>query len=284
MLRGHDASPDGGGLIVTRVSRTRARTGNGLKRTGNGPVYEQIRRAIADPIMQGRWRPGRRIPSEMELTKSFATSRMTVNRALTALAAEGLIVRWRRRGSFVAERPAELTVFQIWDIAAEVERNGGAYRYELMSCTERQADVGLAADIGVPVGAPLLELTCRHFSGNDVVQLEERLINLAAVPQASADSFAAVAPGRWLLDHVPWSEARHDIAAENADTRTAHLMALARGQACLVIVRRTWQGTTPITLARLVHPGSSYALTGRFRPSAPGAGSARARGQGPAFA
>jgi GntR family histidine utilization transcriptional repressor len=269
---------------VAQASLTRARGGNGLKRTGSGPVYEQIRRAIADPIMQGRWRPGRRIPSEMELTKAFSTSRMTVNRALTSLAAEGLIVRWRRRGSFVAERPAELTVFQIWDISAEVERNGGTYRYELMSCTERRADAGLVPDIGVPVGTPLLELTCRHFSGDAVIQLEERLINLAAVPQASADSFGAVAPGRWLLEHVPWSEARHDIAAENADARTARLMGLARGEACLVIVRRTWQGAAPITLARLVHPGGSYALTGRFRPLTPGAGSARARGQGLAFA
>ena len=50
-----------------------------LARSGTGPVYEQIRRAIAAPIVAGRWRPGRRIPSEMELTKAFKASRMMLN-------------------------------------------------------------------------------------------------------------------------------------------------------------------------------------------------------------
>ena len=237
-----------------------------LARSGTGPIYEQIRRAIAAPIVAGRWRPGRRIPSEMELTKAFKASRMTVNRALTALAAEGLIVRWRRRGSFVAERAVELAVFEIWDIAAEIERSGRAYAYELLAREHLVADADLATDMDVAPGTPLLALTCRHSADGEVVQLEHRLINLAAVPQADSESFDAIAPGRWLLDHVPWSEAEHTIRAESADARIARLMHVERGAACLVIERRTWQGRKAITLARLAHPGARHALTGRFRP------------------
>lgn len=237
-----------------------------LVRSGNGPVYEQIRRAIAEPIVAGRWRPGWRIPSEMELTKAFKASRMTVNRALTALAADGLIVRWRRRGSFVAERAVELSVFEIWDIAAEVKRSGRTYAYELLVRDLVTADAELAADMGLPARAPLLAATCRHSADGDVVQIEYRLINLAAVPKAAETPFHDVAPGRWLLDHVPWSEAEHTIRAEVADAKTARLLGVAEGAACLVIERRTWQAGTTITLARLVHPGSRHALTGRFRP------------------
>lgn len=237
-----------------------------LSRSGAGPVYEQIRRAIAEPIVAGRWRPGRRIPSEMELTKAFRASRMTVNRALTALAAEGMIVRWRRRGSFVAQRTCELSVFEIWDIAAEVERGGRAYTYERLAREPLPADAQLAADMEVPIGTPLLALTCRHDADGEVVQLEHRLINLAAVPLASESAFADIAPGRWLLDHVPWSQAEHVIRAEAADPRTAGLMRIETGAACLVIERRTWQAGTTITLARLVHPGVRHALIGRFKP------------------
>lgn len=237
-----------------------------LARSGTGPIYEQIRRAIAAPIVAGRWRPGRRIPSEMELTKAFKASRMTVNRALTALAADGLIVRWRRRGSFVAERAVELAVFEIWDIAAEIERSGRAYGYELLARERLGADADLATDMDVAPGTSLLALTCRHSADGDVVQLEHRFINLAAVPQADNESFDAIAPGRWLLDHVPWSEAEHTIRAEPADARIARLMHVERGAACLVIERRTWQGRKAITLARLAHPGARHALTGRFRP------------------
>jgi GntR family histidine utilization transcriptional repressor len=238
-----------------------------LARSGNGPIYEQIRRAIAEPIVAGRWRPGRRIPSEMELTKAFKASRMTVNRALTALAADGLIVRWRRRGSFVAERAVELSVFEIWDIGAEIVRSGRAYAYALLARERLTADGQLASDMDVASGTPLLALTCRHSADGEVVLLEHRLINLAAVPQAANETFDTIAPGRWLLDHVPWSEAEHAIRAESADARTARLMRIERGTACLVIERRTWQGRKAITLARLVHPGARHALTGRFRPT-----------------
>ena len=238
-----------------------------LTRSGNGPIYEQIRRAIAEPIVAGRWRPGRRIPSEMELTKAFKASRMTVNRALTKLAADGLIVRWRRRGSFVAERAVELAVFEIWDIAAEIARSGRTYAYELLAREPLVADADLATDMNVAAGTPLLALTCRHCADGEVVQLEHRFINLAAVPQAAHEAFEAIAPGRWLLDHVPWSEAEHTIRAEAAGARAARLMCIERGTACLVIERRTWQGRKTITLARLVHPGARHALTGRFRPA-----------------
>jgi GntR family histidine utilization transcriptional repressor len=33
-----------------------------------------------------------------------------------------------------------------------------------------------------------------------------------------------------------------------------------------VVVRRTFSSTAPITLARLVHPGSLYTLHGEFAP------------------
>ena len=58
---------------------------------GAGAVYQQIRRALARPILRGEWAPGARIPSEQELTEMFGASRMTINKALSSLAAEGLI-------------------------------------------------------------------------------------------------------------------------------------------------------------------------------------------------
>jgi len=35
---------------------------------------------------------------------------------------------------------------------------------------------------------------------------------------------------------------------------------------CLVVTRRTFTRSAPITLARLVHPGTRYVLQGEFQP------------------
>ncbi|WP_345409792.1 GntR family transcriptional regulator [Nonomuraea salmonea] len=63
----------------------------------------RIRRALEARIRSGQWGPGTRIPTEVQLCEEFGVSRITVQRALRDLADAGLIVRFRRRGSFVAQ-------------------------------------------------------------------------------------------------------------------------------------------------------------------------------------
>ena len=92
---------------------------------GKGPLWQQVRRALAGPIMKGAWAPGTHIPTETVLTKAYRTSRMTVGKAIQTLASEGLVQRRRKIGTIVAERPLERPVFEIWDIADIVPRNGG---------------------------------------------------------------------------------------------------------------------------------------------------------------
>ena len=69
------------------------------------PRHLQIQRVLRTRIESGEWEIGRAIPTEMALVEEFAVSRTTVREALGVLAREGLIVRHRRRGSFVRPRP-----------------------------------------------------------------------------------------------------------------------------------------------------------------------------------
>ena len=238
-----------------------------LARSGTGPIYEQIRRAIAEPIVAGRWRPGRRIPSEMELTKAFKASRMTVNRALTALAADGLIVRWRRRGSFVAERAVELSVFEIWDIAAEIERSGRAYAYELLAREPWSPTPTWQRTWTLPPARPCWPSPAATAPTARSCSSSTGFINLAAVPQADMKPSKPSRPaaGCWIT--CPGRKPSTPSAPKPPMPAPPGLMRIERGAACLVIERRTWQGRKTITLARLVHPGARHALTGRFRPA-----------------
>ncbi len=57
------------------------------------PLYARVKAHILDNIQSGAWEPGRRVPSENELVESFRISRMTANRALRELMAEGFLSR-----------------------------------------------------------------------------------------------------------------------------------------------------------------------------------------------
>src|ERR671928_222402 len=67
---------------------------------------------------------------------------------------------------------------------------------------------------------------------------EQRLINLATVPEASQERFAADPPGTWLLRRVPWTDAEHVVRAANADGTLARRLHIEKGAACLVLERR----------------------------------------------
>jgi len=232
---------------------------------GQGPLWQQIRRALIRPMNDATWPPGTKIPKEIEIMERYGAARMTVHRALRSLAAEGMITRKRRAGTVVAERPPERPLLEIWDIGAEVERLGAVYSFEVLSRETLDAGDPGAAGLGLDEGSPVLRLLVRHFSDGAALQIEDRLINLAAVPAAAEVSFADEAPGSWLVGHVPWSDAEHVITAEAATRDIARLLSIRSGTACLVVERRTWNNGAPITWARLVHPGDKRRLVGRFR-------------------
>lgn len=228
-------------------------------------LHRRIRDDIGAQIVSGEWPPGYRIPFEHELTQQYGCSRMTVSKALGELARAGLIERRKRSGSFVARPRSQAAVLEIHDIRTEVEALGLTYRYESLARTTRRSTDADA--LGLAAGAPVLELRCRHMAGEAAFCLEERLIALDAVPEAADEPFSSVAPGPWLISHVPWSEAEHTISATGAGRAEASLLGIEPGAPCLVIERRTWTGGKPVTAVTLTYAGSSHSLVARFAPA-----------------
>ena len=202
------------------------------------------------------------------LAEEFGCARMTVGRAIAALVDAGLLVRRRRAGTFVATPRVEETVLEIHDIAAEVRAAGRRYDFDRLRQRRRPAGGADARRLKVDEGAPVLTIQGVHQANGAPIALEDRLINLQTVPQATGQDFAGVAPGSWLLETIPWTEAEHEIEAVNADAATAALLALRPGAACLRVMRRTWRGAESVTWVRLTFPGEQHKLTGRFRAKA----------------
>jgi GntR family histidine utilization transcriptional repressor len=200
----------------------------------------------------------------------YGCSRMTVNKALAPLAEQGLIVRRRKVGSFVSRPRIHSVVLDIPDIAAEVTARGEPYGYELLSRKICAANRGDLAALGLERPTQVLALESLHRASGRPFALEERLINLATVPEAAEVDFTTAPPGSWLLGHVPWTEAEHRISAANVTKAVATTLGIAPTAACLVLERRTWRGDDRITHVRLTFPGEAYDLVARFAPQGSG--------------
>lgn len=229
-------------------------------------LHRRIRAHIEQRILSGAWPPGHRIPFEHELMEEFGCARMTVNKAMAALAEAGLVVRRRRGGSFVAEPRVHAPVLAVPDIRADVEARGRNYGLRLLSRNRRAAAEDCADEAQLAQGDDLLVLECLHLADERPFAIEHRLISLMAAPEAADADFDLTPPGTWLLAAIPWTEAEHRIAATNVDARLAALLDVAPQTACLSVERRTWRGDVHVTHVRQLFPGSDYDLVARFTP------------------
>ncbi|MYM00372.1 GntR family transcriptional regulator, partial [Novosphingobium sp. FGD1] len=71
---------------------------------GPVPLYYQLEQRLRARITSNEFLPGTALPTEDQICAEYSVSRITVRRALAALAQQGLIDRRRGVGSFVAEK------------------------------------------------------------------------------------------------------------------------------------------------------------------------------------
>lgn len=82
-----------------------------------GPLYSRLAMLLRQRILGGQWAPRAQIPTIEGLMAEFGASRVTIRLALDMLERDGLIVRFRGRGTFVTDRgqgPYRIRVGQSW--------------------------------------------------------------------------------------------------------------------------------------------------------------------------
>ena len=231
-------------------------------------LERRIRAELEAKIRSGEWSPGHRLPTEAALMADYGCARMTVHKAIQGLVGEGLVVRNKKAGTLVAKPHVVTAVLEIPDIAALITDRGEAYAFQLLSRDIAAASPDNADERALGADGPLLLLKGLHIADGEPFAFERRILNLAATPEAEVVDFSHTAPGSWLLNHVPWSQARHRITAIHADATTARLLKLPPHAACLQVERWTWRGGQGVTFVRQVFPGDRYDLVADFSPAA----------------
>lgn len=229
------------------------------------PLNERIRQDFEGRILSGELAPGDRLPTEQALMAHYGCARMTVSKALTGLVTAGLVERRKKAGSFVARPRLHSMVLDVPDLEAQARDSGRRYGFRLTARTVRPSRTADAERISR--AGRLLELDGVHSADGAPFAVEQRLVSLDAVPGIEAVDFEAQAPGTWLLQHVPWTEAETRILAVGAGPAETLALGIASGAPCLCVERRTWRQSESITFVRQVFVADSYDMVARFGPS-----------------
>ncbi len=232
----------------------------------SGAPYTRVKQHLKDGLAQGRWPAGALMPSEAELVAEFGVSRMTVNRALRELQSEGLVDRTQGVGTFAAQLHKVSSTLKIADLHEEIVGRGHVHEARVhVQRTEPAADA-LAAQLGLKPGDTVFHTLIVHFENGVPLQCEDRYVNPAVAPDYLGADFTRTTPTHELFETTALWRAQYSIEAARPTRQEAQLLGVAEDAPCLILVRRTFTREAPITIARLVHPGTLYSLHGEFEP------------------
>ena len=246
------------------VSTNPARRPRGA--TAPGAPYTRVKQHLKDGLASGRWPAGALMPSEAELVLEFGVSRMTVNRALRELQAEGLVDRAQGLGTFAAQLHKVSSTLTIHDLHEEIVGRGHHHEAQVHLQRSEAAPAALAAQLGVECGAPVFHTLIVHLENGVPLQCEDRYVNPTAAPGYLQADFTRTTPTHVLFESTALWRAQYSIEAARPTAQEARLLGVDADTPCLIVVRRTFTRERPITIARLVHPGTRYSLHGEFQP------------------
>jgi GntR family transcriptional regulator len=136
----------------------------------------QISDALRRRIESGELPAQSAIPSERELAQQLGVSRMTVRAAIDDLVDEGLLIRRQGRKTIVADekinRAAGFTSF-----SEEMRLRGWQPHSQVRQATTILADVAIAAQLNVPVGARVILVERLRFADDE--PLAHEFVHLA---------------------------------------------------------------------------------------------------------
>jgi GntR family transcriptional regulator len=236
---------------------------------GAVPKHEQLR-AILTELATRELAPGDMLPSERQLCQDHGVSRITVREAIGQLVSEGLLIRVRGKGTFVADR------------AVRSRLHLASFQEDMRRLGREPTTVLLSAGRGEP---PARTAELFAPSGTSKGYHVRRLRVADGIPMAVDDAWysAALAPGlidmdlatrsiyRTLTEHYGRSldRAEQTVGAVGASREIAALLGLPVSRPVLVFDRVTFSGDLVIEHARSWYRGDRYELQMTLEGAAP---------------
>lgn len=161
-----------------------------VSQSGADPLYVEVAVDLREKIALGVWKPGDRLPPELELCETYHVSRITVRRALDELVRDHLIVRRRAKGTFVLDLSASheddhFTLAR--SFSSELRERGQVARTLWASISRERADRLVARDLRCDEGDEVMVLRrVRGTEGRAFVYFVTRFSPLDSLPLVSS--------------------------------------------------------------------------------------------------
>ena len=198
------------------------------------PLYVQLSQRLAQNIRDGRFLPHEALPSERVLSDGLSLSRVTARKAIERLVEQGLIVRKRGSGNYIAPQ-LEQPLSRLTSFSEELRQRGfePGSRWLTRACTAAAPDEQLS--LGLSPGARVARLERLRLADGTVMAYEISVLPEPVLPEPQRVQ-TSLYEHLGALGKAPARALQH-IRAMNADARRAELLGVPPGHALLFITR-----------------------------------------------
>jgi len=200
----------------------------------SSPLYMQLARKIAQAIRDGRYLADEALPSERVLSETLQLSRVTARKAIDQLVEQGLVVRKRGSGNYIAPK-LEQPLSRLTSFSEELHQRGFTPSSRWLSRRLTAAAPDEQLTLGLSTGARVVRLERLRLADGTVMAYEVTVLPEQVLPDPEAVQ-ASLYECLAQQGKAPVRALQH-IRALNADTRLASLLGVPDGQAVLYITR-----------------------------------------------
>lgn len=223
------------------------------------PYYAQVKEALREHIDQGDWEPGDQLPGEPALCQIFGVSRTVIRQALKEMEYEGLIVREKGKGTFLAEpKIVEGLVQKLTGFYQDMVERGHSPVTQVLKQEVAPAGPKVAAYLDLEPGTQVIQIDRLRFVQEEAIVLVTTYLPYALCPEILHEDLSRQSLYELLEKKYRLVIARghRTLEAVPANEREAYLLQIPEGAPLVMLDSISYlDDGTPIEYYHALHRG-----------------------------
>jgi len=206
------------------------------------PMYYQIMNQLREKIAGGEYTVDSALPPERELVETYQVSRMTIRQALSELVNEGILIRRKGIGTFVAPPKFEQALSSLTSFTEDMAQRGMKAGSRVISFKETLPDPTTRKTLDLSAGEKVFECVRLRLADEEPMALETTALVAAVCPglereELENQSLYKVLTERWGIELAYATQSLEPIFAPPYEATLLHV---APGSPLLLMHRVTY--------------------------------------------
>lgn len=225
------------------------------------PLYYQLKQWLSEQITGGTYKPGDMLPTEQQLQQEFGLSRTTVRQTLRELEVDGLVIRYRGRGTFVSKPKLSHSPEPRYSLSNFLKDQGMRPGWQVLTAEHTPAPLEVARELKIKPKTQVFCLRRIRLANDEAIGYHRAYVSPDFAEAIDETAFSTGGSLRYLngRGHLEGSYADRILEAVPANDEEARLLRIEKGAPILLIQRVVISKTErPIEFFKGVYRGDRF--------------------------